>query len=513
MMAMLLLLLLLLLLVVAARAGTGSAPPPAALSAPAGAAAALLSPLLYYDSADHPVKTTRESAAGRRGDVMARAPTMATLHVDCATGSDSALGGPNDPLRSIQRALAIVATKGIDGGVVTQQHPAVIELSEGVCHLQAPLRLGQQLPPTVVRGRGPRSVLSGGRPLTGWKPSQWPGAPTGAVFEVDISDWPTEIKTLRHGTALPPRARYPKLSGNGLTSANWLFAQPWSTHPPQSTGRAVHGLGVDPTKLLPHTNLSALVGSYAHVLGCVEKDVNSQLTKVLSVGGSTTKPTLAIEFRNSFTVAQRFYLENARFALAQGEFYVDEVAGKLFYWPIEPGVPAGVVAPVMDRIVEIEHSQGHLLTNLSFTDTTYFADGFWDGPAQQPSDAAVRINYASGVSVSHCQFLGGLGGYGVAIGNASVDITVEGSLFDSVGQGGVIAFGYDRSPVPAFPGDRPAGNNTQPRKLTIVRNVMSNLGQALIHVAGVAFRAASDSLVAHNRIHKTPRYGIQADSF
>ena len=25
----------------------------------------------------------------------------------------------------------------------------------------------------------------------------------------------------------------------------------------------------------------------------------------------------------------------------------------------------------------------HVLTNLSFTDTTYYADGYWDGPAQQ----------------------------------------------------------------------------------------------------------------------------------
>ena len=140
------------------------------------------------------------------------------------------------------------------------------------------------------------------------------------------------------------------------------------------------------------------------------------------------------------------------------------------------------------------------------------------------------------VTISGCQFLGGLGGYGVAIGNASADITVEGSLFDSVGQGGVIAFGesrssrpspmclsihqfisfpgagYDMSPVPAHPGQA-AGNNTQPRRLTISHNVMSNLGLTLIHVAGVAFRAASDSLVAHNRVHKTPRYGIQADSF
>ena len=42
----------------------------------------------------------------------------------------------------------------------------------------------------------------------------------------------------------------------------------------------------------------------------------------------------------------------------------------------------------MDRIIELDHSHGHLVTNMTFTDTAYFADGFWDGPAQQPSDAA-----------------------------------------------------------------------------------------------------------------------------
>ena len=332
------------------------------LAAPAVA----LSPLLSYAGSD-----CEPSVA----DVQRQPLSRMELHVDCALGSDDALGGPDDPLRSVQHALRTVAAAAAPG--------AVVEISEGVCHLPAPLRLGVGMPPTVLRGRGPRSALSGGKPLTGWKPAAWPGAPTGSVFVADISSWPTEIKTLRHGTALPPRARYPKLSGDGLTTPNWLFAQAWSTHPPKNPGRVVHGLGLDPTRLPPHANLSSLVGAYAHVLGCVEKDVNSQLTKVLSVGGSASAPTLAIEFRNSFTVAQRFYLENVRFALSKGEFYVDAAAGKLYYWPATPGSPSGVVAPTMDRIIDLEHSQGHLITNLSFTDTTYFADGFWDGPAQQ----------------------------------------------------------------------------------------------------------------------------------
>ena len=516
-----------------------------------------LSPLLGFSSSPNPGKAGIDAAG--------RWPTNTAadvLHVDCATGSDEARGTATAPFKTLQHALVTVAARATRGSSNTStsssggggaQHgggstaaprplPAV-QLAEGVCHLSAPLRLGPELPPTILRGHGPRSVLSGGKELAGWKPAAWPGAPAGAVFEVDISGWPTEIKTLRHGAALPPRARFPKLDGDGLGAANFLFAQAWSTHPAGKTtsDRRLHGLGLDRSQLPPRTNVSALVGSFAHVLGCVEMDVNSQLTKVLSVGGGggggsdkdNNNVTLEIEFRNSFTLHQRFYLENVRFALSPGEFFVDDAAGKLFYWPAlptagsrtsiggggggdlageNPNLPTGVVAPVMDRLVELDRSHHHLITNLTFTDTTYYADGYWDGPAQQPSDAAIRINYADGVTVSNCQFLGGLGGYGVAVGNASTGTTVTGSLFDSVGQGGVIAYGYDQSPVPRHPGQA-AGNNSQPRGLTVSYNVMQNIGRVLINVAGVAFRAASDSVVAHNRIHKTPRYGLQADSF
>ena len=523
-----------------------------ALKAMAAAAAAVaeqahedipadLSPLLGYSADTNIGRAIISSAAApSKSDTAAlRSTGLPVVHVDCNSGSDIHGSGSMDaPLRSIQHALHTV-----HGSTAVRQdlRTKTVELTEGVCHLERPLRLsGPDTPPTVLRGRGPRSVLSGGKELVGWQPAVWPGAPAGSVFSVDIGGWPVEIKSLRHGAMLPARARWPKLDGDGLGAANWLFAQAWSTHPAGkvTAARQLHGLGLDPATLPPAhaTNLSSLVGAYAHVLGCVEKDVNSQLTKVLSAGGTASKPTLGIEFRNSFTLYQRFYLENVCFALSPGEFFVDEAAHTLFYWPAaaaaaasasgesaatvtadnaapeEVAAPVGVIAPIMDRLIEVNDSHHHHIQNLTFTDTTYYADGYWDGPAQQPSDAAIRISYADGVTVSGCQFLGSLGGYGVAVGNASTGTTITGSLFDSVGQGGVVAFGYDRSPVKASPGQQ-AGNNTQPIGLVISHNVMQDLGRHLIHVAGVAFRAASGSLVAHNRIHRTPRYGLQADSF
>ena len=60
---------------------------------------------------------------------------------------------------------------------------------------------------------------------------------------------------------------------------------------------------------------------------------------------------------------------------------------------------------------------------------SYYADGFWDGPSQQPSDAAVRINYSKNVHVEASNFLSSLGGYGVAIGNATTHSSVTARLF------------------------------------------------------------------------------------
>ena len=54
---------------------------------------------------------------------------------------------------------------------------------------------------------------------------------------------------------------------------------------------------------------------------------------------------------------------------------------------------------------------------------------------------------------------------------------------------------------------------TQPQRIEVAHNVMTNIGHILIHVAGVGLRSASHCHVHHNRIAGSPRYGLQADSF
>ena len=73
-------------------------------------------------------------------------------------------------------------------------------------------------------------------------------------------------------------------------------------------------------------------------------------------------------------------------------------------------------------------------------------------------------------------------------------------------------YGYDHDPNTHANGAVP-GNNTQPTYIEVAHNVISNIGQNLVHVAGVGLRSASHCHVHHNRIAGSPRYGLQADSF
>ena len=123
----------------------------------------------------------------------------------------------------------------------------------------------------------------------------------------------------------------------------------------------------------------------------------------------------------------------------------------------------------------------HMLPTLDYTLLTlfplrYYADGYWDGPGQQPSDAAVRVNFAANASIEACNFLESLGGYGVGVGNKTVNSSIRGCLFDRVGQGGVFMYGFDYDATTRANGEVP-GNNTKPQWVEVSHNVISDMGQ------------------------------------
>ena len=330
--------------------------------------ASALSPLLRTEG--QRLKTL-PLTEGQQLKTLPRTAVPADIWVNCNHGSDARNGTtPTEAVRTVKHALA---THG-SGGHQT------VHISGGLCPVDEPLviKTGGPSPdaPFILRGDG-KTALSGGVPIKGW-------APVGTSSSVLVANVPAwfplfEIKVLRVGSDLLRRSLWPKPSGNGLSSPNYMFATPWSSGSSDPTGeRSLHQLGVDPARM-PPANVS-LANAYAHVYGCVERDVNSQLTRVLGVGGSTTKPRLEILFRNTFAINQRFQLENIEL-LVRGEFYHDMLSGKIYVWPPSSaareamlrGAPAMV--PVTDQLLEINGASNVIIENLTFLDTTYYADG------------------------------------------------------------------------------------------------------------------------------------------
>ena len=275
-----------------------------------------------------------------------------TMYVDCTAGNDGSTDpySPVTPLRTITRALALVAAGGLRQqlGRGTAAIKVTVSIAAGLCMVgTSPLQINAAHSGLVLVGSGPRTVISGGRPVRGWASAAWPppsmvsptypvGSSSGAaisignhgrealeqsdsreaaaesarpatVFAANVADWPVEIKSLRDGTTVVKRSRWPKQHGEaGNTAPNFLFTPPWSNPGPMNNSQHIAHLGIDPHRMPAGANLSQLVGAYAHVLGCVERDVNSQKTKILAMNTTNLdQPSATVLFRNTFQVGCR----------------------------------------------------------------------------------------------------------------------------------------------------------------------------------------------------------------
>lgn len=161
-------------------------------------------------------------------------------------------------------------------------------------------------------------------------------------------------------------------------------------------------------------------------------------------------------------------------------------------------------APKLASLVEVDRAENVTLQNLTFVDADYFSIGTWTGPAGQPSDGAVRINFAQNVTIDQCDFRPSLSGYGIAVGNGTIGTKVLRSRFWGLGQGGVLFYGQD---------DATTTLNRSPSNGEVSDSVFDDLGKTLKHVAAVGLRAASQTIVARNRVTRVPRYAFQADTF
>ena len=188
---------------------------------------------------------------------------------------------------------------------------------------------------------------------------------------------------------------------------------------------------------------------FANVFGVAgEKDVLNQLVRASgfssTMNGSTPQPVLKVPLQMGCFPGQRYFLENVKSALAEGEFYVDHEAGHLFVWPKPEWVSGGskleAVAPTGVSVMELHGTEFVTISNLTVRDSSYVSEGCWCGVAGEPNDAALVVNASHHVSIEACSFSAGIGGYAVG-GTASNGLRVVGNHVEHVGQGGVMLWG------------------------------------------------------------------------
>jgi hypothetical protein len=180
---------------------------------------------------------------------------------------------------------------------------------------------------------------------------------------------------------------------------------------------------------------------YANVFGVDEKDVLNQIGRATGVSTGVNGSAIEVPLQSGIAPLQRFFLENVKSALAEGEFYVDDSQGALFVWPraswlAEAGGFVAVV-PTGDRVLELQGTRFVTVSNITVRDSSYTSDGCWCGPAGEPNDAALVIANSNHVTIEASSFLAGVAGYGVAATNGSLGLRVIGCRMEGIGQGGV----------------------------------------------------------------------------
>lgn len=413
----------------------------------------------------------------------------ADFHVS-PTGRDDGPGTAARPFATLQRAQAAVRT-------LNHREPVTVWLHGGTYRLAAPLRFTPddsgtlRAPVTYRAAPGERPVISGGRPVTGWRRQDdhlW-------VADVPwVKSLPQPFVQLFANGARRPRARTPNEGTYAYTKRLLM--------------RDIECVGM----IAREGDLQPWTADEDGVICLFHNWVNSY-NRV----GKADWPRGRLEFARPAGIfflghTVRYYVENLRSALdAPGEWFLDAPAGQLLYYPL-PGEDlskAEIIAPVVSQtLLELrgQADAGLYVEHLRF-----------EGLSFQHTDAALGPDYLHSVQGAHtqrgaivavgardcaitdCEFTH-LGEHAVSLLQGCADNTIARCHMHELGGGGVyLSENYYAGPATWF--------------ATTRTTVDSNL----IHDGGYIFRmgcgvfmggAATYNRITHNEICDMSWIGI-----
>jgi hypothetical protein len=397
-------------------------------------------------------------------------------------GDDGADGSAEQPFASLARALA--ATRQLPRGT-----PRRIEMADGDYYDVAEVLTATDEGLTIEAAKSSTPRLLGGRPIKGWRPDgngQWSAAIP--------ADW--DFRMLIVDDRICPRARYPRegrLQHLSEFDVRWMSTTKggWERPPTQEELTTLRfAPGVLPATVMP-ANLELTIYHCwdESLVGVASIDHSVGAMRFSTPAGH---PPGSFGFKEQ---AHQFVAWNIREGLTDpGQWYLDRVAGRVVYWPLEgQDMTRAVVLVLAPRATSVLRLNGtpqrpvRLVTlrglTLGVTTTLLKSGGFgaleFDGAL---AGQYVEDSTFESLTIRHA------GGQAIKL-TESGRVTIRRCDVSELGAGGIIVQG---------------GEHVQ-----ITDNHIHHVG--LSYPSALALRClGTDHLIAHNHIHHVPYSAINA---
>ncbi len=374
----------------------------------------------------------------------------------------------------------------------------------GTYYLEAPFTLEPEdsgtpeSPALFTAYPGEHPVLSGGRPITGWR--QGPGE----LWQVELpdvksGDWYFHqlfVDGLRRGRARSPNEGYHRI-------AELIPGPPDPRSKPIARDRFVFAADeIQPWQRLSDVNV-ILMHSW-----------ETSIHPIKSVDTDSNIVEFAAPMREWWSIGywepeQRYYVENAFELLDQpGEWYLDRETGVLSYWPL-PGESMNetqTVAPVLSELVRLagDVDAGRFVQHVTLRGLAFHhADWGLDPAGNSSTQAAVNVpaavmaDGAIGCAVEDCE-TAHVGTYGVWFRRGCKDCRIQRNRLHDLGAGGVRVGEASMATTDVAESSR----------ILVDNNHIYDGGHVYAAGIGIWIAQSSHNQISHNDIHDLLYSGI-----
>ena len=393
-------------------------------------------------------------------------------------GNDNASGSISDPLKTFAAAKNRIKSDGISGRTVF--------FREGTYYFDKTEEFTADDPNNITYSafNNENVVFSGAVPLSGWSTEYlngkavWTTSVDGNLLDGQCSTLYSETKQLSN--ARLPESGFYYADGADANDANF----PDNAVFQQNNSFYAKDGDVD--------NFYNITDVYVKIYHFWTEEISN----IVSFDDTDNKVRLSVSTNCTVSQGDAYCLENVREALDKpGEWYIDKLAGKLYYVPFADETIDSTVlyAGARETMMTVSGASGLYFNNITFADSNWNLYNI-GGQAAYGELKCISVARSIGVNFRNCTFKN-IGGTCIYYGSQVKDSTVSGCKFEHIGSHAV-----------AIMGDNSASSLTE--NITVTDNYVYKYGERREQAVAVLLTYAADCTISHNEIHSGPYTAI-----